>query len=263
VTLVSHTGTSTPSWSLDTATPGLLRISNLSPVGRSQSVTFTFSLAVTSGCANYQILWNADAWSGSSFSGDRFDPLTLNLATTAGCDTNLDCDTNYVEVGLVNFTKTTLDRLFDKNGPTCTPIPISVLFADDDRTVQVAWDEAANSNVVILSTTEWPVEPLPSTSWPKRTRVAWLTDGSGPVFIDAPACVSNSAPTLVGTVLTTMPYLGSTLPAGYAGEQSRICIVEETVQVQEQSTDCPMALNGCVKVTSKMYIVGDPWLSRN
>lgn len=270
VTLV-HSATSSPSFTADlTSVPGHVRISNLTPVGRTEFVVVTFGLQSTCPSSGNATV-DATVWTGSNFSGELFNDLSGVQSVSAGCDTVIaSCAPPanvYNEPPSPSGNVTSIERLPNKDGSACQPIAFNVTFLDGDRTVFVQWDEVTFPNVVLRATVSWPVELTETaTSFPKRTQVAWEELSPGvPKYTLAPACASDVPPT---TTNTTMPIVNY---APYTGQKVRACLVEEAFKAQSASSvpapspACPAptsAAVGCILVDSVFYITGDPWLSR-
>ena len=252
---LQHSGTSTPNWTPNVSTPGLLTITNLSPVGKNQTVTVTFAVST---CTSTPVTVTARAFTGSSLTGEEFnDPLNpASAQTTVGCDTVLACSgtTLYTEPSGGNLT--TIERLGNKDGSTCQPVAFNVLFTDSDKTVQVQWDEATHSAVVLKTTIDWPLK-LVATLPEGTLKVAW--GGSTPTYIPAPACLSTEPPS---PTFTPLPMLGPDAPPPYTNTRARVCILYHHFTIVNPELCSPQGINqGCVQIGSQAYIVGDPWLS--
>lgn len=250
-------------------------ISNVNPPMRPNwKLEITFNVTVAS-CVNLNATWDSEAYPGSSASStENFgNPIpSLSQLTTTGCDTVLDScsppNNWYSELSGGNTTK--IERL-PKPGFTCDPVAFNVLFTNLDNTVEIVWNSPA---VMLKTTTVWPdtyVNPL--TGQPRTTWVAWEKDGSNnPKYIPVPACTSNLPPTsttspfpvISSTALMPSPDGTTLIPHTYAGDQARICAVDELYFVQEDASTCPQpapAGLGCVHRESILYIRDDIWLS--
>ena len=242
-----------------------IRVSNISPVKPQKSFEFTFTVnVVATTCTSDN--WGSTVYAGSNFSGETFaiqpSPLS-SIVALVGCDGALACSPSspYTE-GTTTITRDVDNP--DKAPPICQSVPFNIILSDSDRLVLIQWDENVAPEVVLKAETEWPVENLTSTQWPKRTRVAWAVDNANaPVLIDAPACLlsGTDSPGLVG-MDNVFPMVTVPPEYGASPQRARACIYDEQFQVQTASACTGVAAFGCIKVKTKMWISGDPWLSR-
>jgi hypothetical protein len=273
ITLV-HSATTTPQWAAVFSTAGLLEISNLTPVGKTESVTVTFGVAVTCG-SSVNLTVNAAAWTGSGFTGDTFNNQTPNVQTTVSCDVILSsCEppSTYAETSGGNTT--TIVRL-PKPGFPCDPTAFTVLFTDSDNTVEIQW----TGQVVLKTTTIWPLSLVdPVTTQHRKTWVAWKLVNGFPEYIPVPTCTSDQAPT-TAPITDPFPVFNSTatMPDGsdhpYVGERARICAIAERNIVLDpnapEASSCPPqpsgldpdVVLGCVYRETILFIRDDIFLS--
>ena len=272
---VVHSGTSAPSFTASTSTLGHVRLSGLTPVGRNEYIIVTFGVAPTCpGSVNLSL--NATVWTGSSFSGDTFVPLSSNVPASVACDATLACSgSNVHDEPVTDQNETTITRRNDKDPLSpCPPVDVNVVISQSGRTVQIQWDEVAYPNLVLETDTMWPIEAVDDSTttavetFPKRTRVAWCPTGDPactPVFIEAQLCTKNDSPT-TSDGLATMPMLPPGLPPPYSTQvpqRARACIISEAYEVKSAAACATAGLSlPCVVVNTIMYVVGDPWLSR-
>ena len=257
-----------------------VRVSGIPGVRPGNQFTIKVAVYVPPGTLCTNTIWDLDAFTGNSFNGDPFlalpgeTPPADTKPVLVGCDTLLACGASYTEPpgAPEGSNRIVIKRENDKNNPpVCPDVAFNVSFTLGNQTVQIQWDEGTFPNVVLRTTMTWPMEQLPQTllssppvpdNWVKRTKVAWLTDGGGqPVFIDAQACITNDVPTIIGlpSTLSTLPRLPAGVPAPYvAGSQARACIIAEVFDTQPSS----VCATGCAIVDSEMYIVGDPYVTR-
>ena len=271
--LQTATGTPTIITNGTGSTEQKIRISNINPPIKPNWVfVVTFTAIPTATCANINATWSAKVWTGSNFAGDTFLLLAgLSSLTTGGCDVVLSCTPGvFYNEPSVGGNTTSIERLDNKDESPCVPVAFNVTLLDQSRTVRIQWDEATYPTVVLRATVTWPFELTEeSTSFPKRTTVAWEVlppsdpNAGQPKYIPAPACISDQPPDLASTpmpVVTTGPY---------AGQRVRACLIDEIFVVQPPGTSgCPTPAPasaqsvGCVRVLSNFFITGDPWLSR-
>ena len=267
---------------VDPLNPLRIKVSNMTGVRPSN--TFTISVYVyvppTTTCST--ATWDADAWVGNSFNGDPFNPLpgvnppTDRKSIALGCDTVLACGESYNGEPITDSNSTTITRKDDKDPASpCPDVAVNVVITQAGRTVMIQWDEQTYPNLVLETDTMWPIEavddPLTTSvteTFPKRTKVAWCpatNPGCTPVFIEAQLCTKSDSPTTADN-LATMPALPSGLPPPYdtqVPQRARACIISEAYEVKTFN-DCSTAgvSSPCVIVNTIMYVVGDPWLSR-
>lgn len=244
-------------------------LTNFTGIRRNTTKTFQLYATVSATCSS-ATAWPIFASTGNTFSSvDKFTQ-DKPLQAAFGCDIVLGCAGTYTEPPGAgpNDPSVTIQRFPDKNdGTTCVPTGFNVTFISQ-RQVQVVWDEGNFPNVVLKTTVTWPKELTEqTTSFPKRTQVAWAETSPGnPNFIAAPACISAAAPTAWTTSNPSpFPLLDASHPT-YPNVIAKACLISEEFVVQAPATlNCPSPTSlsvGCVMVDSVFWLRGDPWLSR-
>jgi hypothetical protein len=108
-------------------------------------------------------------------------------------------------------------RLQNKDGTTCVLVDYTYLNSVlANNTVQLTWDTGVQPNAVYKYTVFWRPEFVdPNTGLPKRrTQVAWESDKygvTGPVWVFANACLTQTAPTPYTTLTADTDASGTTL----------------------------------------------------
>jgi hypothetical protein len=177
--------------SLDTVT-NTVSVTNISPPVQGQG---TFSVPVkVSSCGDGS--WSAKVFSGSQLNGNTFgfqndSTLPTNLATSVTCG-DTKCGMGFVVPSdlAVSGNPTYVNGIrgdFNKDGSTCSVLDYTVTntIPTNDK-LHFEWN-ASSTSAAFLYTLNF----VTATTTPQ---LAWLTDSSGPVFVDAQPCLSTNMP---------------------------------------------------------------------